>query len=520
MENEAGFDSFRAWSTLAVVIMGTFLSVISATTISVAIPTIMNVFGTNLNGVQWITTAYAMTMAIIIPLAPYLSNVFGGERVYLGAMVIFICFSVLCAFTMSLDAMLFFRIMQGIGGGLMQPIGMGMVLSMFPPSKRGLAFGVFGVAAMAAPAFGPTLGGYIVEYLGWRYIFSLNLPFGLIAIALALKYFIFSERSSFPKFDIMGFFSATIASGTLLYLLGKNQEIDWANPHYIYMLILGLGALVFFITNEFFSESPLLDLRILKNWNFSLSLVLTVIQALMMMSASYVMPVFLQNFKGLSAMRSGEVLLPSTLIMALIMPIAGRISDTVGIKGTKWIIAFGISICAVATFSLSKLMNVNASIEAIIIASSIRNIGLGLSMMPARTIGLLDIKPQDSQKATAMSAFIMQFSSSLSIAVITLMITNRFNATYAYATSQLSAFNVPLNEAVKSLAASLVSRGMSLSDATSQALQTILQVVYFENYITAIEFTIFITAVVGMASLFIVALFRSPKNPVVAGKKG
>ncbi|MCL2336087.1 MAG: DHA2 family efflux MFS transporter permease subunit [Firmicutes bacterium] len=512
MANETSFDASRAWSSLTVVIVGTFLAAISATTISVALPTIMNVFGASLSSVQWITTAYAMAMAIVIPLAPYLSRVFSSERVYLIALVIFITFSILCAFSWDLNVMLLFRVMQAVGGGLMQPIGMGMVIALFPPHKRGVAFGVFGIAAMAAPAFGPTLGGYIVQVFDWRYIFFLNLPIGLIAIALALKFFQFGKRIPFPKFDISGFISATLASGLLLYLIGKNKEIDWNNPHYVYMLIIGVGALVFFIVNELYSESPLLDLRILKNWNFSLSLVLTVIQVLMMMSASYVLPIFLQNFKGLSAMHSGQVLLPSTLVMALLMPVAGKISDVAGEMGTKVIIAFGIVLAGVATFFLATRMNINASITSIILIASIRNIGLGISMMPARTLGLTEITPKDSQKATAMSSFIMQFSSSLSVAFITLMISNRLNANYAYATSQITVSNIPFNEAVKNLTADFVSKGMAATDAASQAAATILKALYINNYCLAIEHTVFVTALIGTAFVLVVPFFKTKKK--------
>ena len=408
--------------------------------------------------------------------------------------------------------MMLFRIMQAVGGGLMQPIGMGMVISLFPPEKRGLAFGVFGIAAMAAPAFGPTLGGYIVEFFDWRYIFFLNLPFGLIAIFLALKYFKFSKRTPFPEFDLSGFIAAAVASSLILYLLGKNQEISWSIPHYTYMLIIGISAFAFFIANELYSKSPLLDLRILKNWNFSLSLILTVIQSLMMMSAGFILPVFLQNFKGLSAMQSGQVLLPSTLVMALLMPIAGRITDMTGERGAKWVISAGIIICGAASFMISSQMNVDASITTLIIILSIRNIGMGLSMMPARTIGLTDIAPADSQKATAMSSFIMQFSSSLAVAFVNLMISTKFNADYAYATSQLTPFNTPFTEAIGRLTSSFVSMGLPAQTASTQAASTILKTIYVENYVRAIQHSLFVTAVIGMASLIVPPLFKAKRT--------
>jgi len=408
--------------------------------------------------------------------------------------------------------MLIFRIMQAVGGGLMQPIGMGMVLSLFPPEKRGVAFGVFGIAAMAAPAFGPTLGGYIVQYFGWRYIFFINIPFGIIAILLAMRFFKFSKRIPFPEFDISGFISAAIASSFILYLLGKNQDISWGEPHYVYMLIIGFGALFYFISNEFYSKTPLLDLRILKNWNFSLSLILAVIQALMMMSASFVLPVFLQNFKGLTAMQSGQVLLPSTLVMALLMPIAGRITDITGERGTKWVIAAGLIICGAATFAMSSLMNVNASITVLVMMMSIRNIGLGLSMMPARTIGLTEIGPADSQKATAMQSFVMQFSSSLAVAFVTMVISTKFNANYDYATSQLTPFNLPFNDGLSSLTRYFIGSGLNAQDASTQAASAILTDIYTNNYVLAIQYAVFITAIIGMSSLIFAPMFKAKKT--------
>lgn len=518
MENKAGFDSFRAWSTLAVVIVGTFLSAISSTTISVALPTIMNVFGTNLDGVQWITTVYALVMAIVIPLTPYLSKVFSSERVYIAALFIFTVFSTLCAFSTSLNMMLFFRIMQAIGGGMMAPIGMGMVIALFPVEKRGLAFGVFGIAAMAAPAFGPTIGGYIVQYFGWEYIFYLNLPFGIIAVILALKFFKFGERAPFPRFDIAGFISAALASSLLLYLLGKNQNLNWHDPIYTYMVIIGVGALIFFIANELFSESPLLDLRLLKNRNFSASLFITMITSLVLMGISYTMPVFLQNFRGLTAMESGVVLLPSTLVMALIMPIAGKITDLAGVRGTKWIIAGGIILCSMTTFMISELININSSITSIIILTSIRNIGLGLFMMPARTLGLIEITHRDSQKATSLSTFVTQFASSISVAFVTLVISTQVNVNLTSATSQLTPFNIPFTDTIKNLAANFVSHGLSAEAASSQALTVIYKQIYTENYVLAIQYAVFVTAVIGLVALIVVPLFKS-KNKVMLSEE-
>ncbi len=506
------YDAQRAWSTLIVVILGTLMSILDSTVLSVALPTIMNVFGITLTSAQWITTCYTLTMAIVIPLTPYLSRVFGSEKVYIVAIIVFTISSFLCGFAWNLSSMVIFRVLQALGGGMMSPIGMGMVMTLFPPNKRGLAFGVYGVAAMAAPAFGPTIGGYIVEYLGWRYVFYINIPIGIIAVFLATIFFEYRKRIPFPKFDIKGFVSATIASVFILFLVGENDNIEWDNPMYIYMLIIGIGALIFFIVAELYEEDPLLDLRVFKYRNYTVSTILSIVQFVMMLSISYTMPVFLQGFKGLSAMKAGSVLLPSSLVMAFIMPFAGKITDKVGKSGTKYVIAIGILICGITTIMLSGLISVNSSIRTIIIISSIRNIGLGLSMMPVRTLGLADIPPKDMQKATAMQSFVQQFSSSVVVTMVTYMITSRFNYNYANATSQLSSFNLPLMDAVKTLTQSFMTKGLSATDAQSQALSLILKGIYTDNYILAMQYSIYVCAIIGTMAVFVIPFFKFKKE--------
>ncbi len=512
MSQEMHYDATRAWSTLIVVILGTLMSILDSTVLSVALPTVMNVFGITLTSAQWITTCYTLTMAIVIPLTPYLSRVFGSERVYMVAIIVFTISSFLCGFSWNLSSMIVFRVLQALGGGMMSPIGMGMVMTLFPPHKRGMAFGVYGIAAMAAPAFGPTLGGYIVEYLGWRYVFYINIPIGIIAVFLATIFFEFRTRIPFPKFDIRGFVSAAIASIFILYLVGENDNIDWSTPRYIYMLIIGIGAFVYFVVNELYEDEPLLDLRMFKYRNYTVSIVLTTIQMLMMLSISYTMPMFLQRFKGLSAMSAGEVLLPSSLVMAFVMPFTGKITDKVGLRGTKYVVAIGISICGISTLYISTLMNVNSSISSIVIVSSIRNIGLGLSMMPVRTLGLADIPQKDMQKATAMQTFVQQFSSAILVTIVTYIITARFNYNYANATSQLTSFNIPLTDTIKVLVNSFMAKGLSATDATSKALSTVLQGVYVDNYILAMQYTIFVCAIVGTMAILAVPLFKVKDN--------
>jgi len=509
---EMPFDPAKAWTVSTVVILGILMTMLDSTVTTVALPTIMNVFGVSLTGIQWVTTAYTLAMAVIVPLGPYLSRVFGAERVFHVALAVFTACSFMCGFAWSINTLILFRVLQAFGGGIMMPIGMGMVMALFPPSKRGLAMGVFGVAMTAAPAFGPTLGGYIVDSLGWEYVFYVNVPIGVIAVALAFFFFDFGKRKPFPRFDISGFISSALGSSFLLYLLGKSDNIDWSDHTYIYMLIVGIGAMIFFIVNEIVVDEPLLDLRILKHRNYTVSMILVVVQQLMMMGVVYTTPMFLQNFRGLTALQSGEVLLPSSLVMGILMPVAGKLTDIAGERGTKWLIASGVSLCGIMTFILSSKFTLDVNITDIIILNSIRNIGLGISMMPVMTLGLFSIPVDDAQKATALQRFIQQFSSSMVVAVITYSITTRFNANYAGATAQLTSSNLPLMDTINELAANMVAQGMAAADAASQALTTIVTQIYQANYVLAMQFTIFWTAIVGTCAILLVPFFKVDKK--------
>ena len=488
------------------------MSMLDSTVTSVALPTIMNVFGVSMTGIQWVTTAYTLSMAVVVPLGPYLSRVFGAERVFLAALFVFTICSFLCGVSWSLNTLILFRILQALGGGIMMPIGMAMVLALFPPSKRGLAMGVFGVAMTAAPAFGPTLGGYIVDSLGWEYVFYVNVPIGIIAVMMAFVFFEFAPRQPFPRFDIPGFISSAIGSSFILYLLGKSESIDWTDPTYIYMTIVGVGALIFFVANEIVSDNPLLDLRILKYRNYTVSMILVIVQQLMMVGVIYTTPIFLQNFRGLNALQSGQVLLPSSLVMAALMPIAGKLTDIAGQRGTKWLIGSGVAISGTFTFILSSKLTLDASIMDIIILNSIRNIGLGISMMPVMTLGLFSIPVADAQKATALQRFIQQISASMVIAAVTYSITTKFNANYAGAVAQLTPSNVPLSDTLRALSGMLVQQGMAAADATQQALTLIVTRIYQENYVLAMQFTIFLTALVGTCALLLVPFFKVDKR--------
>ena len=510
---EPPFNARKAWTVSTVVVLGIFMSMLDSTVTTVALPTVMNVFGVGMTSIQWLTTAYTLSMAVVVPLGPYLSRVFGAEGVFLASLIVFTCGSFLCGFSQSLDMLILFRILQALGGGIMMPIGMGIVMQLFPPSHRGLALGVFGVAMMAAPAFGPTIGGFIVDSLGWRYVFYVNVPIGIAAVLLGFVFFDFVKRQPFPRFDIAGFVSSAIGSGFLLYLLGKADSIDWTNPTYVYIAIAGVGALVFFIVNEIFRDDPLLDLRLLKNRNYSVSLILVTVQQLMMMSVMYTTPIFLQNFRGLTAMQSGEVMLIPSLVMALLMPVAGRVTDIVGEKGTKWVVAAGIVISGSMTLILSTKMTLGASITDVVLYNSLRNIGMGMSMMPVMTLGLFSIPLKDSQNATALQRFIQQFSSSMSTAIVTYMVTSRFNVNYAGATAQLTPFNLPFMAQVNAIASQLAQAGMSAANATQQAMISIVTQLYEQNYVLAIQFTIFLTAIIGIGALVMVPIFKIDKIP-------
>ncbi|WP_434511235.1 DHA2 family efflux MFS transporter permease subunit [Desulfitobacterium sp. AusDCA] len=521
--SESAGDGLYKWSALFVVVIGTFMVMLDSSIVNIAIPKMMNVFGSDLDSVKWILTGYTLTMGAIVPITGFLSDTFGVKKLFIFALSFFTVGSFLCGFAWSNNAMVIFRIVQAIGGGAIMPVGMSYIMQIFPVHERGKALGFWGIASMAAPAIGPTLGGYIIQAIDWRFIFYVNVPIGIFGVFFAS--ILLKETPLKPykgNFDYIGFFSSVAGIVSLLYVLGEGDTIDWGNIKFPLLLAFGVFCLLIFTVNELMHPDPLLELRVFKIYDFSLSQLISGITVLALMGGVYVLPLFLQNLRGYTAMETGLILFPSAIASGLMMPISGTIFDKFG---AKVVTVPGLLILAYSTYEMSQF-NMNTPVATITIMATIRGLGLGLSMMPVNTAGMNAVPRHLFTKATALSTTVRSIFQALAITFMTTMISNRTNYNYARLAEQITPFNPTSNDLVKALQGVFMKSGLSQGSAQGASISTLGRLTYLQAYLDAINYAIAITVFAVFAAIILVLMMSDKKagkkksDPSLAGEKG
>ncbi|TBL81707.1 DHA2 family efflux MFS transporter permease subunit [Paenibacillus thalictri] len=496
------------------IIIAVFMAILDTSIVNVAIPKMMAVYGVSQNEIEWVVTAYSLVSGALIPVTGYLGDRFGYKKMFLIANVLFTIGSALCGIAWSNDSMILFRIFQAVGGGALMPISMAMIFRMFPPERRGMAMGLFGVAIMFAPATGPTLSGYIVEYLDWRLIFTINVPIGIFDFFLALAVLKEFKAPTFKKFDFWGFITSSTGLASLLYGVGKVAEKGWTDSEVLIFVGIGSLCLVLFVVIELLIDNPMLDLSLLKNFTFTLSLVLSSIATIIMMGVLFLLPVFLQNLSGLSAVQTGLILLPQSLMVGVMMPIAGALFDKIGAR----IIGFlGMLITGWSLF-LTAQLDVNTSYSTIIIWLVIRAIGMGLMMMPIQTAGMNTVPMMKMGQGTALSNTVRQISASFGIAWLSLLFAQRKDFHAASLSEEMNMFHAPVADGFAKLVNQYVAMGQSAVQAQANAIGYLSGQVQLNSVIQGLDDVFIVTGVLSVASAFL-ALFLKGKSKGAGGEK-
>ncbi len=409
------------WLQLLVIILGTFIAILTSSTVNVALPTMMTVFGVSASDAQWVLTSYMLTMGVVIPMAGYLGDNFGYKRVYFLALLFFITGSMLCGISWNIPTMIVARVIQAVGGGIMQPLGMAIVYRSAPRSKIGLVLGVWGIAAMAAPAIGPTVGGYIVEYVNWRVIFYLNVPIGILDLFLASMLLTETQLIKAKKFDFNGLILCGVGLFCLLLALAKGNNKGWSSAYIVSLFTIAALSLLIMLYHELRADDPILELRILKDPIFTLSLIIGSVLSIGMYGAIFLVPILLQNVLGQSALTSGLILLPAGVAMALMMPVSGRVFDRFGSRGVTIV---GVAMVIIGTWLFAHV-NQNTPFRYMTIVLAVRGMGIGLSMMPSNTAGMMNIPAYLVGKASSMSNMFRQVAACFGVAMFTTIMQNR-----------------------------------------------------------------------------------------------
>lgn len=400
------------WLVVISVLFGTFTVILNNSMLNPTLPTFMEMFNVDAVSVSWILTIYMVATGMTMPLTGFLGDRYGKKRTYIIGLIIFMFGSLGSALSPTLALIIFFRAIQGMAGGLMMPIAMALIFEAFPRDERGLAVGIYGVAAMIAPAIGPTIGGIIIEFFTWPYLFLFNIPFALLGVIFSLKYLKPTERTPHLKFDYIGFILITIGIGSILYALGRGSTLELLlSPISAILLIGGTVFVIAFVFYERTVEQPLLDLSIFKVPTYSISILITATASIGLFSGIFLLPLLIQQVYGLGEVQTGFLFLPAALMSGIFMTIGGRILDK---RGPKLVIPIGLAI--LGGFSLLLGFNkLSTSFWVILVINMIRSAGLGMSNMPATTAGMNSIPDEKVAEGSAMNNIIRQVTASFGI---------------------------------------------------------------------------------------------------------
>lgn len=326
---------------LAALLFGMFIAILNQTLLNVALPKINTEFNISASTGQWLMTGFMLVNGILIPITAYLFNKYSYRKLFLVALVLFTIGSLICAISMNFPIMMVGRVLQAIGAGVLMPLGSIVIITIYPPEKRGAAMGTMGIAMILAPAIGPTLSGYIVQNYHWNVMFYGMFIIGILAILVGFVWFKLYQYTTNPKADIPGIIFSTIGFGALLYGFSEAGNKGWGSVEIETMFAIGIIFIILFVIRELRMKAPMLNLEVLKFPTFTLTTVINMVVMLSLYGGMILLPIYLQNLRGFSALDSGLLLLPGSLIMGLLGPFAGKLLDTIGLKPLA---IFGIAV--------------------------------------------------------------------------------------------------------------------------------------------------------------------------------
>lgn len=497
-------DPNRKWKVLFSVIFGTFMVILDSTAVNVAIPTLQKVFGSggqraSVDSVDGVLTAYVLALGIITPLAGYLSERFGIKRMYLTSLGLFVLGSTLCSFAPSLPFLIAFRALQGLGGGMLGPLGISLLFSAFPEKERGLAFGVYGIPLVVAPASGPVLGGYFVQYVDWRYIFLINIPIGIAGIILGYFWLREQKRGAAARLDIPGVILSTISFGTLLYAIQRGSSEGWGSPRIVALLTIGVIGLASLAIVELRSREPLLDLRLFKKRTFAFANIVGWVSTIALFGAEFLLPIYLQSLRGLTPLQAGLLVLPLAISSGIVVPIAGILYNRIG---GRWLIAAGSILLAVNTWEFANL-TVNTSYPLVMVIVAIRGVALGLVLQTTLTTALTGLQNAQLPRASSLLNATRNVFQSFGIAMLGAILTNQVTAYNTTTTSDIANPGTSLGQQFIHMVQQLQQQGLPAATAAKAAMGKLTGELFPLNFVHALNDAYFVTFWLAVATIFL-----------------
>jgi MFS transporter, DHA2 family, multidrug resistance protein len=505
------------WVIALAVTLATFMEVLDTSIANVALPHIAGSLSAGQDESTWVLTSYLVSNAIVLPLSGWLSSIVGRKRFYMGCVALFTFSSFLCGLAPNLPLLIIFRILQGVGGGGLQPSEQAILADTFPPAKRGMAFAVYGVAVVMAPAIGPTLGGWITDNYTWRWIFFINIPVGALSLLLTSRLiqdppYLKRRKLSETRIDYIGLSMIALGLGTLQIVLDKGQRDDWFESHFITVLMLiSLSALIFVVVWEWKQKDPIVDLHLYRERTFAAANVLMFMLGFALLGSTLLLPLFMQTLLGYTAERSGMALSPGGFAIMLLMPLVGFLLSR---YDARWLMVFGLSVLSASLFHMTNF-NLQIDFATAAWARVFQAVGMAFLFVPINTAAYAYLPREKNNAASGLMNLARNIGGSVGISFVTTMLDRRTQFHQNMLSSHLSDANPAMQAALQGMAQKLQAAGLDAAAAMQRAqaslqgtlIRQATMLAYLDNF-----------WLLGVAMLCLVPLVFLMKKPAPGGE--
>ena len=506
------------WLIAVVVAMAAFMEVLDTSIANVALPYMAGNLGASNDESTWILTSYLVSNAIVLPISGWFADILGRKRFFMLCLLIFTISSLLCGIAPSLGAIILFRVLQGAGGGGLQPVAQSILADTFPPQQRGLAFALYGITTIIAPTVGPTLGGWITDNYSWRWIFFINLPVGILTLFLVLRLvedppWMKRLKGAAVRIDYIGVALLALGVGALQVMLDKGQEDDWFGSHFILTLAVLAGVgLVSLVIWEWFQKQPIVDVRLFKNMNFLGANAMMFVLGIMLFSSLVMMPQFLQTLMGYTAESAGLVLSGGALVLLFLMPIAGTI---VAKFQARYIIGLGWLALSLGMYYSTQHLDLDISFGTASFLRVLQVFGLAFLFVPINIVAFIGVPADKSNSVAGLINFMRNIGSSIGTSMVTTLIARRAQVHQVHLAANTSPGHLTFMQSVQGLAARFTASGIEVTRATSEAYARLYHVLIGQATTLAYIDTFWVLCIAAGIMFFL--SFALKKNQPGAG---
>jgi DHA2 family multidrug resistance protein len=506
--HEEGFTGgFNPWVVALTVTLATFMEVLDTSIANVSLPHIAGSLSAGQDESTWVLTSYLMSNAVILPVSGWLATRFGRKRFYMTCVTLFTVSSFLCGIAPNLASLIFFRVLQGLGGGGLAPSEQAILADTFPPAKRGMAFAVYGMAVVLAPAIGPTLGGFITDTYSWRWVFFINVPVGIVSLVLSSRVVqdpphLAEMRKRVGPVDYVGLGLIALGLGSLEVVLDTGQQKDWFASRTITLYaVIAAVALTTFVVWEWRHRHPVVEVRMFRDRNFAVSNLMMLVLGMALYGSTVLLPQYVQVWMGWSAQDAGMALSPGGLTVICLLPLVGRLISRVD---ARYLIAFGFATMSVALYHMSRTIYPGMDFHTAMMLRIYQSVGLAFLFVPINTIAYAGIPPSKSNQVSGILNLSRNMGGDIGIAMVTTLIARRSQWHQANLVANVRPGDPLLLERLQSMAQALQHAGVSAAQSSKLAIAGIYR-----------QVTVQAQTLAYLDVLFVLACFTAVMVPLV-----